>query len=85
MDLHMPIMNGFETIAAIRAGINKIQCVNIPIVALTADATEETRNLVINLGANEFLTKPINDDILSRVTNEMLRTSSLNPVYSPVS
>ncbi len=80
MDLHMPIMNGFETIAAIRAGANGIKEVNVPIVALTADATEETRNLVMNLGANDFLTKPINSDDLFAAINSLLSVNTTNAI-----
>ncbi len=57
MDYHMPKMDGLTAIKKIRSlGANKC---NIPIVALTADAFEETRNHCIAAGANEYISKPI--------------------------
>jgi two-component system sensor histidine kinase/response regulator len=57
MDLHMPIMGGYEATAEIRrleAGQTRV-----PIVALTADAMQETRDQCLGSGMDAYVTKPI--------------------------
>lgn len=54
MDLHMPIMNGFEAAVNIRKTGSQI-----PIYAVTADNREETRINAKKTGMNGFLTKPL--------------------------
>jgi two-component system sensor histidine kinase/response regulator len=57
MDLHMPIMGGYEATAEIRrleAGQTRV-----PIVALTANAMQETRDQCLGSGMDAYVTKPI--------------------------
>ncbi len=63
MDLHMPEMDGFEAIAAIR---NKEQSSDGRsfIIALTADITEKTSMRAIESGADLAMTKPIQKQLL---------------------
>jgi two-component system, sensor histidine kinase len=56
MDLHMPGMDGFSAARAIRALPGPRA--RVPIVALTADAFQETRQLALAAGMEGFLTKP---------------------------
>jgi CheY-like chemotaxis protein/HPt (histidine-containing phosphotransfer) domain-containing protein len=56
MDLHMPGMDGFAAARAIRA--LPAPRGQVPIVALTADAFHEARDLARESGMNGFLTKP---------------------------
>ena len=56
MDLHMPGMDGFSAARAIRA--LPAPRGRVPIVALTADAFQETRHLALAAGMEGFLTKP---------------------------
>ncbi|MCH2175207.1 MAG: response regulator [Lentisphaeria bacterium] len=56
MDLHMPKVSGLDAVKQIRKLSNYKQ---IPILALTADATEEVRQTCLNAGMDGFLTKPI--------------------------
>ena len=58
MDLHTPIMDGFEATRAIRAMPGEKS--KIKIVALTADAFDESRSRAKQAGMDDFLTKPIN-------------------------
>ncbi len=64
MDLQMPEMSGFEVTEKIRAleptALNR----NIPIIALSADAFQETRRKVLTMGMTDFVTKPFNQDEL---------------------
>jgi two-component system, sensor histidine kinase len=56
MDLHMPGMDGFSAARAIRA--LPAPRGRVPIVALTADAFQESRHLARDSGMDGFLTKP---------------------------
>lgn len=57
MDIRMPEMDGIEATRLIRNQVTRNA--NIPIIALTADATAETNAQSMAAGANIFLTKPI--------------------------
>ena len=61
MDIQMPVMDGLETTQRIRADE---RWVNLPIIALTANADEYHRELCQQAGMNDFLAKPINPDLL---------------------
>lgn len=56
MDLEMPVMSGFDAIAAIRADA---RMTSLPVVALTAHATEDIRQKCIDAGFDGFVTKPL--------------------------
>lgn len=64
MDLQMPIMDGYEATERIRNGELGDIIGNIPIIAVTADAMQETRQRVLSLGMNDYMTKPIKRDLL---------------------
>ncbi|WP_146743190.1 hybrid sensor histidine kinase/response regulator, partial [Aequorivita lipolytica] len=64
MDLQMPVMDGYEATRIIRSGELGKVIGNIPIIAVTADAMQETRQKVLDIGMNDYMTKPINRDIL---------------------
>ena len=64
MDLQMPIMDGYEATKIIRSGILGHRIEHIPIIAVTADAMQETRQRVLEIGMNDYMTKPITKDIL---------------------
>jgi signal transduction histidine kinase/CheY-like chemotaxis protein len=66
MDLHMPVMGGKEAAANIRNNTQAFYT-TIPIIALTADATTETQQLILASGFNEYITKPFNPDKLYSV------------------
>jgi signal transduction histidine kinase/CheY-like chemotaxis protein/HPt (histidine-containing phosphotransfer) domain-containing protein len=56
MDLHMPVMDGFAAARAIRA--LPLPRGAIPIVALTADAYQDSQDLARQAGMDDMLTKP---------------------------
>ena len=60
-DIMMPIMNGYETMEAIRAQKRFKQ---LPIIALTAKAMKEDREKSIAAGANDYMVKPVEIDQL---------------------
>jgi len=64
MDLQMPVMDGYEAIAAIRNGDAGFENANLPVIAITADLMMSAKDSVLALGANDFMTKPVDKDIL---------------------
>ncbi len=60
-DIMMPIMNGYETMEAIRA---QKRFELMPIIALTAKAMKEDREKSIAAGANDYIMKPVEIDQL---------------------
>ena len=62
MDLQMPVMDGFEATQRIRSlgGSNA----TVPIIALTASAMLGVQNKALQLGMNEYVSKPFNPDEL---------------------
>ena len=68
MDIMMPKMSGVETLKKLK----EIDGFNTPIVALTADAMEGKSTKYIEVGFNDYLSKPINKDELKRVLNKCL-------------
>ena len=57
LDVHMPVMDGVETLAHIRNSTEPWS--RIPIIALTADAMASNRQKFISLGMNGYISKPI--------------------------
>lgn len=71
MDIMMPVMDGYKTIRAIR----KIkQFENIAIIAVTAKAMPEDKKACMDAGANDYITKPIDDDKLLSIMRVWLST-----------
>ncbi|MGB1210117.1 MAG: 7TM diverse intracellular signaling domain-containing protein [Lacinutrix venerupis] len=69
MDLQMPVMDGYETTTIIRNNPPFSIIKDIPIIAVTADATETARQKVIAVGMNDYITKPVNRELLFRKIN----------------
>lgn len=70
MDCRMPVMDGLQATKAIRA-----QGDDIPIVALTANNSEEDRAACLQVGMDEFLAKPINKQKLQIVLQKLIKNS----------
>lgn len=61
LDIHMPGMDGFETLAAIRE--NKLTA-DIPVIFLTADDDSSTETKGLRAGAMDFIKKPFVPEVL---------------------
>jgi CheY-like chemotaxis protein len=66
MDLRMPVMDGLEATDIIK---NKLK-LDIPVIALTADDTEDTRETCKKVGFDGFQGKPLKRDVLKEVIKE---------------
>jgi signal transduction histidine kinase len=69
LDLHLPDIDGEEVLAGLRADERTR---DIPVVVLSADATERSREPVLQNGARAYLTKPIGVRELLGVVDEYL-------------
>ncbi|MEA3495347.1 MAG: response regulator [Bacteroidota bacterium] len=56
MDIMMPIMDGYETISKVR---NELGNKKLPIIAMTAKAMKNDREKIIEVGASDYISKPI--------------------------
>lgn len=76
MDVQMPVMNGYEAARAIRrSGCGNAK--TVPIIALTADASEESARSAADSGMNGCLTKPVNIDRLRKAVAAALKSLSV--------
>lgn len=76
MDVQMPVMNGYEAARAIRrSGCGNAK--TVPIIALTADASEESARSAADSGMNGCLAKPVNIDRLRKAVAAALKSLSV--------
>lgn len=76
MDVQMPVMNGYEAARAIRrSGCGNAK--TVPIIALTADASEESARSAADSGMNGCLAKPVNIDRLRKAVAAALKNLSV--------
>ncbi|MCR8656149.1 HD domain-containing phosphohydrolase [Paenibacillus endoradicis] len=72
LDLHMPEMDGFTALNQLKR--LKKEGDYLPVLILTADVTQESRQKALHEGANDFLTKPFDrTEVMLRIQN-LLRT-----------
>ncbi len=77
MDIHMPGMNGVETVRRLRESDCPQR--NIPVIALTADVVTRKPKEYLDLGFNDFLSKPI---MVARFTATV--AAAAEPVRPPL-
>ena len=63
MDIQMPVMNGYDAAKKIRR-MDDPQKANIPIVAMTANAFSEDKQVALDAGMNDHIAKPIDMSVL---------------------
>ena len=67
MDIKMPIMDGLEATKAI-----KEKFPDLPIVALTANAFDSDRQLALEAGCNDFISKPVSSDLCLQTIKKLV-------------
>jgi two-component system chemotaxis response regulator CheY len=70
VDINMPVMDGLKLISLIRGEPN---LASMPICVITTEGAKEDRERAISLGANEYLTKPIQANKVLMVAKSLLK------------
>ncbi len=73
IDINMPVMDGLKLISLIRGEDNLS---SIPIVVITTEGAKEDRERALSLGANEYLTKPIQANHVLKVVKGLMKSES---------
>ncbi len=76
MDLYMPVMDGYEATEQIRRLPGGAE---LPLVAVTANATEQVRSRCLAAGMDDFLSKPLRIGHLSKCLSRWLRRELVEP------
>ena len=72
LDMHMPVLDGPDTIKAIRASSAPWR--GVPVIALTADAMSGDRERYMRMGCNGYVSKPLS---IQELISEIARVSGL--------
>src|SRR5690606_30669636 len=70
MDMHMPRLDGYDTLRMIR---QDPLLRHVPVIAVSADAFSEQQEAALSAGVNEYLTKPVNFDRLYELVKKYLQ------------
>ena len=72
LDVMMPGLDGIRTTAKLR------ESCNVPIILLTAKSEDSDKILGLNIGADDYITKPFNPlEVMARVKSQLRRSTSL--------
>jgi two-component system sensor histidine kinase/response regulator len=74
MDCQMPVMNGYDATAEIRR--LKTDAARVPIIAMTADVIESSKDRARQAGMDDFVAKPVDIRALSRVLQTWLKRAA---------
>jgi two-component system, chemotaxis family, chemotaxis protein CheY len=69
-DINMPVMDGLKLISLVREDANHK---GIPIVVITTEGAQEDRQRALALGANDYITKPIQPNRILEVAKQLLQ------------
>ena len=79
MDCQMPVMDGYQAAAAIRAGSHGVPNSRIPIIAMTANAMKGDQQACLDAGMDDYLAKPVEEDVLAAKLKRWLSTEASAP------
>lgn len=68
-DINMPVMDGLKLVSLVRGNASYK---NIPIIMITTEGAEEDRKKALAIGANAYLTKPIQTQELIRLVSSFI-------------
>lgn len=69
MDCQMPVMDGYDASKIIRDPDSDVLDHDVPVVAVTANITDENREKCIKAGMNDFIAKPVSPEKIKSVLN----------------
>ncbi len=69
-DINMPIMDGLKLVSLVR---NDLNYKNTPIIVITTEGAQEDRERALALGANDYITKPIQSNRILDVVKTLLK------------
>ena len=79
LDVMLPVMDGFEVCRTLRADGN-----NVPIIMITAREEETDKVFGLELGADDYITKPFSmREVVARVRTNMRRAVAMAPQSAP--
>lgn len=81
MDVHMPVMDGLEATRIIRKSFSPPKN-NIPIIAFTANAVKGEKETYMDIGMNDYISKPFIPDELHGLISKYHLPSNLKPSFS---
>jgi CheY-like chemotaxis protein len=76
MDVQMPVMNGMEATEEIRKIAGKVSLI---IIGLSANAFEDDQNKALEVGMNDYLTKPLRLAVLADKLEHYYQKLKLDP------
>ena len=80
MDIQMPVMDGFDATRRLR---REARLADLPIIAMTAHAMLVEHDKCLNAGMNDFLTKPVDPDLLYATLMRWIKPADRAPVTVP--
>ena len=73
----MPVMNGYEFIQKVRGTYN------FPIIIVSAKRDDSDKVIGLNIGADDYLTKPFNPlEVVARIRSALRRFYEFNPAIT---
>ena len=72
MDIQMPEMDGFEATDIIRDPLSSVLNHEVPVIAMTAHAMDGDREKCIQAGMDDYISKPVKPEILTKVIKKVL-------------
>lgn len=69
-DINMPIMDGLKLVSLVR---QDVKYKDMPIIIVTTEGADEDRKRGLSLGANSYLTKPVQTNQLMATVKELLK------------
>ena len=82
MDCQMPEMNGYEAVSEIRR--REERGCNIPVIAMTAEATAGSRERCIEAGMSDYIAKPVKLEALIDTLKRWVTPQELNRARSKI-
>lgn len=83
MDIMMPVVDGYEATARIRAGQEAAGLPRTPIIGLSARAMDGDREVALDAGLDDYLTKPLREDQLRASFQTWIPATAEDEVLGP--